>query len=338
MDYLKHNNIRISKHNWQEEEWDMSVIGFFTHVFPANMPADYATKLIGKDLKSPIKFQTVPKFRIIPIPVRINNLKQPTTVQVYGMEVKTQDIKDMTSILKENTNPGIFIPFQMKYINQNAYNKALSHIAYKQDNTWVIKIKYMSDTAFFRLENMIKDSLQIEHAIHIPIKNECKILVSRQTFHIKRNELKANLAKWNQHLDSEDVRECGSLPEVAHIRKDDYSDDENSFFSNSIRTIMSFEYDEKANPDDSSAHQSINSTENLSPGISVPSNLSNSTYESEIIDLQKKVDTYKEEITSMAEKMNEMYNMIQTIMLIVNNSRQSKDDPKQSDSESRRTH
>jgi hypothetical protein len=91
--------------------------------------------------------------------VRINNLKQPTTVQVYGMEVKTQDIKDMTSILKENTNPGIFIPFQMKYVNQEAYNKTMSHIAFKQDNTWVIKIKYMRDTAFFRLENMIKDTL-----------------------------------------------------------------------------------------------------------------------------------------------------------------------------------
>jgi hypothetical protein len=184
----------------------MSVTGFFTHVFPANMPVDYATKLVGRDLKSPVKFQTVPKFRIIPIPVRINNLKQPTTVHVNGIEVKTQDIKDMTSILKENTNPGIFIPFQMKYINQEAYNKALSHIAFKQDNTWVIKIKYMSETAVFRLENMIKDTLQSDYVIHIPIRNECKILVSRQAFHIKRNELKVNLSKWNQHLDSEDVR------------------------------------------------------------------------------------------------------------------------------------
>jgi hypothetical protein len=148
---------------------------------------------------------------------------------------------------------------------------------------------------------MIKDTLQVEHVIHIPIRNECKILVSRQTFHSKRNELKANFSKWNQHLDT-DVRECGSLPEVAYIRKDDYSDDNSSFFSNSIRTIMSFEYDEKANLDDPSAHQSLTSDANLSPGVSVPSNLSNSTYESEIMDLKKKVDSYKEEITSMAEK------------------------------------
>jgi hypothetical protein len=125
---------------------------------------------------------------------------------------------------------------------------------------------------------------------------------------------------------------------VAYIRKDDYSDDESSFFSNSIRTITSFKYDEKANPDDFSVHQSVTSAASLSPGISVPSNLSNSTYESEIIDLKKKVDTYKEEITSMAEKMNEMHNMIQTTMSIVNNSRPSMDDPKQSESASQRTH
>jgi hypothetical protein len=148
MYYLKHNNIWISKHNWQEEEWDMSVIGVFTHVFPSIMPVDYATKFVGRDLKRPVKFQTVPNFWIIPIPIRINHLKQPTTAHVYGMEVKTQDTKDIIAILKENTNPGIFIPFQMKYINQEAYNKASSHIAFKQDNTWVIKIKYLRDTAF----------------------------------------------------------------------------------------------------------------------------------------------------------------------------------------------
>jgi hypothetical protein len=40
----------------------------------------------------------------------------------------------------------------------------------------------------------------------------------------------------------------------------------------------------------------------------------------------------------MSEKINEMHDMIQTIMLIVNNSRPSMDDPKQSESASRRTH
>jgi hypothetical protein len=296
----------------------MSVIGFFTHVIPSTMPVEYATKLVGKDLKHPVKFKTVPKFQIIPTPVRLKHLKQPTTVYVYVIEVKTQDIKDMVSILKENTNPGVFIPFQLKYINQEAFNKVLSYIPFKQDKTWVNKIKYMSDTAFFRLENMIKETFQVDHVIHILTQNECKVLVTRQTFHSKRNELKVNLAKWIKHLDSEDVRESGSSPEVAYICKDDYSDDESSFFSKSIRTIMSFEYDENAKLDNHSVNHSGASAANLSPGVSVPSNLFNSLYESEIIDLKKKVDSYKEEIANMAEKMEAMHNMIQTIMTLLN--------------------
>jgi hypothetical protein len=62
MEYLKHNNIWIFKLNWQEEEWDMSVIGFFTHVLPSTMPVEFATKLDGKDLKHPVKFQKVTTF------------------------------------------------------------------------------------------------------------------------------------------------------------------------------------------------------------------------------------------------------------------------------------
>jgi hypothetical protein len=97
------------------------------------------------------------------------------------------------------------------------------------------------------------------------------------------------------------------LPEVSYIRKDDYSDDESSFFRNSIRTIRSFEYNDSTKLDNHSANNSATSAANLSPGISLPSNLSNSTYESEIADLKEKVDSYKDEIAHMAEKMDAMH-------------------------------
>jgi hypothetical protein len=56
----------------------------------------------------------------------------------------------------------------------------------------------------------------------------------------------------------------------AFICKDDYSDDESSFFSNSIRTIMSFEYDDTTKLDDHSANNSATSAANLSPGKDTP--------------------------------------------------------------------
>jgi hypothetical protein len=127
------------------------------------------------------------------------------------------------------------------------------------------------------------------------------------------------------------------LPEVAYIRKDDYSDDESSFFSNSIRTIMYFEYDDTAKLDDHSVNHSATSAANLSTGVSLPSNLSNSTYESEIADLKKKVYSYKDEITHMAAKIDAMCNMIKTIMLLINTPRSSQEDAQQPESATRRT-
>jgi hypothetical protein len=49
---------------------------------------------------------------------------------------------------------------------------------------------------------------------------------------------------------------------------------------------MSFEYDDSAKLDDCSANHSATSATNLSPGVSLPSNLSNLTYEIEIADLK----------------------------------------------------
>jgi hypothetical protein len=80
---------------------------FFTHVLPSVMPVDCAKNFVSKDLKLPVKFQAVP----IPIPVRVNLWKKPTKTYVYGIEIKTKEINDMISILKENRNPGTFIPF-----------------------------------------------------------------------------------------------------------------------------------------------------------------------------------------------------------------------------------
>jgi hypothetical protein len=86
---------------------------------------------------------------------------------------------------------------------------------------------------------------------------------------------------------------------------------------------MSFEHDENAKLDNHSVNHSGASAANLSPGVSVPSNLSNSTYESEN--------------TNMAEKIEAMHNMIQKIMTLFNKPRPSKDDSQQHEPATRRT-
>jgi hypothetical protein len=74
---------------------------------------------------------------------------------VHGIKVKTHYVKELTIVLKEKIDPGVDIPFQMKYLNRETYNKSLTYIATKQNSTWNIKIKSMSDCSFFKLEYRI---------------------------------------------------------------------------------------------------------------------------------------------------------------------------------------
>jgi hypothetical protein len=81
--------------------------------------------------------------------VTFNNNGSSDKCTVYGIEVKNQDARMMTEILKENMKPGDFIPFQMRKINETEYNKAMHYIKDKSINIWKIVIKHMSEGAQF---------------------------------------------------------------------------------------------------------------------------------------------------------------------------------------------
>jgi hypothetical protein len=51
------------------------------------------------------------------------------TARTYSIEVKAQDTREMMTILRENTVPGIFVPIQMNYINTEAFDKALKYVS-----------------------------------------------------------------------------------------------------------------------------------------------------------------------------------------------------------------
>jgi hypothetical protein len=117
MDYLKQNKIRMYKHMWNEDESHQRTLGFFTNVVPSVVSPEYATKVIMKQLKQPIKKQKIPPFRLRSMSVAYNKNGVIIKARVYGIEVKSNDTRLMTKILKENTSPGHFIPFQMCRIN-----------------------------------------------------------------------------------------------------------------------------------------------------------------------------------------------------------------------------
>ena len=244
MEFLRSNKIHITNHEWKEDEWDLTTLGFFTTVYPSVMPTEYVTKVISQKLKSSPKTHKIPLYRIKPIPLQITSSEGNLKTKAYGIEVKISDAKTMNDIFRNNLQPGDFVPFKMKSINTKAYNKAIKYIASKNENTWTILIKYMTDGSFFKLKNPIKLALSAEHIVHNPISKTARVLVPKKHFHDRRDLLKTQLATWIEDLDPEDTREFNTPPEVSHIASDDNTSDANSFYSNSIELIMTFDVKE----------------------------------------------------------------------------------------------
>jgi hypothetical protein len=141
----------MNKYMWNEDEFHQRTLGYFTNVVLSITTPEYATKVIMKQLKQPVKKQKTSPFRLRSMSVAYNNNGVILKARVYGIEVKTNDTQLMTEILKENTSPGNFIPFQMRRINEIAYQKAINYARDKSMNIWTIVINYMSEGAQSRL-------------------------------------------------------------------------------------------------------------------------------------------------------------------------------------------
>jgi hypothetical protein len=51
MDFLKTNRKVLTKHEWQEDKWDLKVLGFFINIFPSCINIKYGS--ITQHLKHP---------------------------------------------------------------------------------------------------------------------------------------------------------------------------------------------------------------------------------------------------------------------------------------------
>jgi hypothetical protein len=313
MEFLRTHKVLVHQHDWKEEEWDLQMLGFFTTIYPSTMPNEYATKIVSTYFKNPVKKQKTPLFRLRQFSISLNSGDGRLTTRAYGIEVKASDTKTMTTLLKDNLNPGTFVPFRMRRVNEDAYNKAIKYIASKNENIWTILIKYMSDGAFFKLEQQIKHSLSVEHVIHEPKTKTARILVPKKEFSAQRKLLKDKMTSWVQDLDPDDTKEYNTPPEVAHIAKDDYSSTDETFYSHSIDTIMTFEVEEISFRKEDNVKPSEATTNTTPSEISIPPTFHTSAHDTELAKLQAQVTKYQTELANYASKMEKMYSMLEVL-------------------------
>ena len=308
MDFLKQHSIRINKHDWQEEEWDTRIIGFFTKVVPKCMPKEYATKVITSVFQKNKANVKIPSFRLQNISLRTDR----TSTRGFGLEVKAEDSRAITAAIKANVTPGSFVPFNLRAANEIAFKKGIENVHYVNNNTWSFIVHYVSEGTFFKLENRIKTEMSIEHIIYDPTNKTMTIITAKKDFDKARDFFKANIEAWSQSLDPEDTRQFGMIPEIAHLARDDLSRNSDSYTTNSINSILSFDIDEIVVKKASSKATITPTTTATTPSdLSEP--VVNESHRSEINKLKEEIQSYKKALEMCTTKMEGFQAILETI-------------------------
>ena len=306
MDFLKDNNIQVKTHLWKSEEWSTVVLGFFTKIFPRYTPQDQAVKMAQKmfNIQNKKKSQ-MPLFRMKEINVTTKTPTGKISVKVYGIEVKTYDAKRGSEAIRQMAQPTDFVLFQMKKVNEKAFNNAVRFASKLKSNTQVIMMNNVTEGAFFKLEERIKAEVGHEMVYHLPDYEKVKILTNKNAFESKIKELKGKMQQWIKLLEDNQYDE-ENLPSVAYIARDDISDDSGSYLSVSIAPFLSIDISEL-----SDTQKSTKETQT----ITTPSELTNpKMQDSSTSDYNKEVasqiESYRQELRDCYSKIEHLTDLV----------------------------
>ena len=205
------------------------------------------------------------------------------------------------------------LSFVVRSVDEAAYHNAIKYVTAKNVNAWTIVVNYVSEGAFFKLEENIKASLKTDHVIYDPTTCTMKILVPKNSFSALRNELKSELQNWCINLDPDDTHRFDTNPEVAYLPRDDYSSSQDSYASRSIASINSLDIEEIdiAQPTSSTTPTTPATQSEVSD---LPSNVAES---SEVENLRAEVQRYQLELANYTNKMEKLQDVLETILLQV---------------------
>jgi hypothetical protein len=104
------------------------------------------------------------------------------------------------SSIKASISPGGFVTFLIRSVNKIAYDKAIECLHSKSKTIWSFRVNYVSEGSYFKLEDRIKASINVEHIIYDPTRKSIKILVQKKHFDTARKHLNEKLLKNIQKL------------------------------------------------------------------------------------------------------------------------------------------
>jgi hypothetical protein len=150
--------------------------------------------------------------------------------------------------------------------------------------------------------------MQVQHVIYNLIKRQTQVLVNKKEFYNKRKQMKVAMTTWTKNLDPDNIREYDTLPEVAHVTQDDYSTGDDSFFSASIESIMSFDVEEvdvSHDPKDTNNKNPSTSTSE----ISMPALINK---DKDVKELKAQINNYQQELSIYVQNVDQIHTILES--------------------------
>ena len=246
---LKNHKCYLNEHRWTEDVWDTVQLGFFQGTNPQFYSADNATTMISNAIKKSFPKAKIPKFQIVFCSPQTKSQNIQLRTKAYAIETEKATSMERIKMLKHTYGETTeFVPFQMRSKHPDAYARILSQQSRMIADQHVIVMQYITPDTMYYLTDRIAaidgviDLLEVTNGEEI---GKYRVLVHKDDFHKARKSLQANLPTWYAECVPDDAKPTQDrfpgTPEVAPIMSDGYSSREDSYYSSSVNTALSYD-------------------------------------------------------------------------------------------------
>ena len=256
---LRDHQCFMTEHQWTEEDWDTSQIGFVTGIDPNFYTASQAQVKFNTELRKRAEVTTanpkrikIPQFRMVFSSVRADTQTgQKVATKAYSVEVRNADTILMMQTLKSYLkDTPVFVPYTMRRKFPEGFAKAIRYQTQQLTSSMTIVLENISDAMMFYLKphfQNIKGVKDIIPALDVAITGKHKVLVEKDEFNRIRAAITKSLPVWcDVNTISEDAQPTlGQFPGPARVRpifNDGMSSGENSWMSASNTSFMSMDF------------------------------------------------------------------------------------------------
>ena len=245
---LTEHKCYLKEHMWDEHEWDVQQIGFVTGFNPKfYTPERVITSFRARLCKAKPKAK-VPKFQMVLKTHRITHQERTSTTQAFTIEVPTNSMPQLLTIIKEVTKKTKeYVAFQMCHRNPEAFQGAIRYQNHILSNQHVVMINHLGTDAMYYLTDRIRTISGVYDVIptrKVSENGKFYVLVDKHAENGVRESLKKRFHTWYHDAVPEDAKpQFGRFegpPAIGNPRSDGLSSGEHSWITASTKSFMTF--------------------------------------------------------------------------------------------------